>query len=339
MLQALHNNTSRFAAVLLCVGLSLPQLATAQESVPFRTRNLSPMVKIFGLPTWETGLQPGDSEFALVGEVASHFRLAARGEEELILDGESWHASLFYKRNVAERWTLGLELPLIRLTGGELDDIVDGWHSLLDLPDGNRNLLPEDRLDFRYADNGTQQFALNQSGTYLGDAQLSAARTIGNDNEFLLRAVVKLPTGDEKDLAGSGATDLTVLLLRRRATMFRSRAAGYYWGLGVMRLGDPEYLATRARDWVALGVLGGSWRPFPSIGIKAQLDFHSNFYDSDLDELGKDSVQASIGGWWEIDDRRTLSLAINEDLVVRTAPDVHSDSASGGMRFSYRNDG
>lgn len=331
MLQALHNNTSRLIAAVLCVGLALPQLATAQETVPLRTRNLSPMVNLFGLPTWETGLQPGDSELALVGEVASHFRLAARGEEELILDGESWHASLFYKRSLAERWTLGLEVPLIRLTGGELDDIVDGWHSFLDLPDGNRNLLPEDRLDFRYTDRGSQQFGINQSSGYLGDVQLSAARTLGEDSRFLVRAILKLPTGDEKNLAGSGATDLTVTLLRRRAATFRSRTAGYYWGLGVMRLGDPEYLTNRARDWVALGVLGGSWRPFPTIGIKAQLDFHSSFYDSDLDELGKDSVQASIGGWWEIDDRRTLSLAINEDLVVRTAPDVtfHLDFSWG----------
>ena len=103
---------------------------------------------------------------------------------------------------------------------------------------------------------------------------------------------------------------------------WRSREIGYYWGLGVIRLGDPEFLAARSEDWAVLGLLGGSWQPFEKIGLKAQLDFHSHFYDSDLNELGKDSIQASIGGWWAIDDRRTLSFAVNEDLVVRTAPDV-----------------
>jgi len=322
MVQALRDNASRLAAVLVWLGLGLPGFAAAQETVPLRTRNLSPMVSIFGLPTWETGLEAGSSEIAVVGELASHFRLSARGGEQLILDGETWRASFLYQRGIADRWTIGLEIPLVRQSGGVLDDVIDGWHSLLNLPDGNRNLLPEGQLDFRYKDRGANVFSIDSDSTGLGDTQVTVARAFGGDSSLLLRAIVKLPTGDEKMLAGSGATDVAVTLLRRRAATWRSRIAGYYWGIGVIALGDPEYLATRTEDWAALGVLGGSWQPFDRIGLKAQLDFHSRFYDSDLDELGKDSIQASIGGWWALDDRRTLSFAINEDLVVRTAPDV-----------------
>ncbi len=98
-----------------------------------------------------------------------------------------------------------------------------------------------------------------------------------------------------------------------------------------MRVGNPEYLATRSEDWVGLGVLGGSWQPFEKIGLKVQLDYHTRFYNSSLVELGSDSVQASIGGWWALDDRRTLSFALNEDLTVRTSPDV-----SLHLGFSWR---
>jgi hypothetical protein len=322
MVQALRDNASRLVVVLLWIGLSLPGRVAAQETVPLRTRNLSPMVSIFGLPTWETGLEAGLGEFTVVGELASHFRLSARGQEQLVLDGETWRASLLYKRGIAERWTVGIEVPLIRQSGGVLDDVIDGWHSLFNLPDGNRNLLPEGRLDFRYRDRGVNAFSVDRSSNGLGDTQISVARTLGPESDLLLRAIVKLPTGDEDMLAGSGAADVAVTVLRQRPVTWRSRKAGYYWGLGVMLLGEPEYLAARSEDWVALGVLGGSWQPFERIGLKAQLDFHSRFYDSELDELGKDSIQASIGGWWAIDDRRTLSFAINEDLVVRTAPDV-----------------
>ncbi|MEE9570956.1 MAG: DUF3187 family protein, partial [Gammaproteobacteria bacterium] len=68
-----------------------------------------------------------------------------------------------------------------------------------------------------------------------------------------------------------------------------------------------------------------------NVGLKLQLDYHSRFYDSALVELGTDSIQASIGGWWALDDRRTLNFALSEDLTVRTAPDlsVHLDFSWG----------
>jgi hypothetical protein len=39
---------------------------------------------------------------------------------------------------------------------------------------------------------------------------------------------------------------------------------------------------------------------FPRIGIRAQLDFLSAAYDTELEELGQHAVQATIGGWWEM---------------------------------------
>jgi hypothetical protein len=310
----------RVAGILL--SFALIGSAAAQETAPLRTRNLSPVVSIFGLPTWEAALETDSNELSLIGEMASHYRLSARGEEQLILDGETWRASLLYKRGIGERWTVGVEVPLIRQSGGVLDDVIDGWHAFFNLPEGNRNRLPEDRLDFRYSDRNVNAFTIDGSSSGLGDTQVSFGREIGGDSRSFLRAIVKLPTGDGAALAGSGATDVAVTLLRRGLTIRWSREIGYYWGVGLMRLGEPEFLASRNEDWVVLGVLGGSWRPFPKIGLKAQLDYHSRFYDSALDELGKDSIQASIGGWWALDDRRTVNFAINEGLVVRTAPDV-----------------
>ena len=294
----------------------------AQENEPLRTRNLAPLVAVFGLPTWESAAAEGESELTVVQELASHFRLAGRGDEELITDGETWRTSFLYKRGIADGWTVGFELPVIRQWGGILDDIIDGWHSAFNLPDGNRNRAAEDQLRYRYLVDGVTQFSFDESSTGLGDAQLSIARELGEDSGWLARAIVKLPTGDEDIFAGSGSTDLTMTLLRQSSTTWRQNEIGYYWGAGLMYLGEPKFLADRNEDWAAVGVFGLGWQPSDRFGLKAQLDFHSRFYDSELDELGKDSIQASIGGWWAFDDRRRLIFAINEDLVVRTAPDV-----------------
>lgn len=219
---------SGYLAILL--GVALGGSAAGQETTPLRTRNLSPMVAVFGLPTWETGLEAHSSEFAIVAEMASHYRLSGRGEEQLILDGETWRTSFLYKRSLAEHWTIGVELPLIRHSGGELDDVIDGWHALFNLPDGNRNRFPEDRFDFRYNDRGENAFTLSDPSSGIGDTQISLARMIGGDSGVLLRAIVNLPTGDADVLAGSGATDLSITVFRRRLTSWRSQQIGYYWG-------------------------------------------------------------------------------------------------------------
>jgi hypothetical protein len=69
-------------------------------------------------------------------------------------------------------------------------------------------------------------------------------------------------------------------------------------------------------------MVGVSWQPFSRIGFKVQLDAHSAFYDSALDELGSPAMQATIGGWWSLDPRRVLTVAVIEDLIVRAAPDI-----------------
>ncbi|HEY5566452.1 MAG TPA: DUF3187 family protein, partial [Gammaproteobacteria bacterium] len=49
---------------------------------------------------------------------------------------------------------------------------------------------------------------------------------------------------------------------------------------------------------------------------------YSAMYDTPLEELGQDAVQATIGGWWEWGEQSRLDFAISEDLHVSTAPDV-----------------
>ena len=312
----------RKEVAVLAVGVFATAGVYAQETVPLRTRNLSPLVSIFGLPAWEAGLGDERSEFAVVGEIGNHYRIAARGEEQLVFDGETWRTSFFYRRRIHERWSVGVEIPLYRHSGGFVDDLVDSWHSLLNLPDGNRNLRPEDQLRYLYNDRGATAYFLEQPSSGVGDMQISVARELGSEGDLLLRAVLKLPTGDADILTGSGAADLSVSLLKQSARMFVGDPAGIYWGAGLLVVGEPDVFAARSRDWVAFGVFGGSWRPRPRLGLKAQLDFHTRFYDSDLDEMGKDSVQASMGGWWSLDERRRLSFAVSEDLVVKTSPDV-----------------
>ena len=74
-------------AAVAALVLVLAPVCGAQQAEPFRIRNLNPLVSIFGLPAWDL-VTPGNRFDATV-EVANHYRLSARGNETLALDGET----------------------------------------------------------------------------------------------------------------------------------------------------------------------------------------------------------------------------------------------------------
>jgi Protein of unknown function (DUF3187) len=313
-----------FSASTTCAILTAAVLAggpaRAQEAVPLQTRNLNPLVVIFGIPTWD--VPEPRNQVRVTSELANHYRLSLRGNERLILDGETWRTSFYYDRAVGAHGFVGVELPYYQFSGGILDSLIDGWHHFFNLPDGGRRNRPHDLFDFQMADeNGV--FYNNVSGGHgIGDIQLSYSRRFGADGGFIAKAALKLPTGDEKLLAGSGSTDVALTLLRSKQVTFAERPAGYFWGIGWMVIGDAKVVDFDQHDNAYIATLGGGWRVLPRIGFKLQLDLTSPFYHSALEEIGQTSGLATIGGWWEARGKGVLDFGVVEDLHVSTAPDV-----------------
>lgn len=316
------------AALLAASCLATGNAAFGQADDPFRVRNLNPPVAVFGLPTWDR--VPDVRAFGVTMELANHYRLSARGSDVLILDGETLRTTFSYEHAFGDGWSIGAEVPFYRQSGGVLDDLIDGWHSTLSLPDGGRNNRPEDELLFQLARGAQAFFELRDSGSGVGDAKLSVARRIGSERQFVVRGSVKLATGKESILAGSGSTDLALTLLRTRSAQLKNRQAGYYWGVGALALGDPDRIRFDSHAAGFVGLIGGGVGIGPRFGFKAQIDVHSALYDSPLGEIGQTAVQATIGGWWQLR-AATLDFAVVEDLHVSTVPDV---VLTMGLRWS-----
>jgi hypothetical protein len=177
-------------------------------------------------------------------------------------------------------------------------------------------------LEFRVGTAAGDFFALRDSASDWGDVQLKLATYLGPERRFIVQGNLKLPTGEESLLAGSGSTDFALTLLRTQRTELRSRAAGYFWGVGALYLGDPVEIDFSSRSFAYTGLVGGALKPWRRTGLKVQIDYHSPFYDSRLEELGQKAVEATIGAWVELGETGTLELAIVEDLAVSASPDV-----------------
>ncbi len=319
----------RFAAAIFCCVLFAfsalpfcPAAALAFEPEPFATRNLNPLVQIHGLPSAKGGriAAPGETLVLLNGNLASHFANRREGDEAILLDGETHRLDLHLRRGFRSGLEVGVEIPYMRHSGGFLDNFIDGWHDATGLPGGGRGRVPRNQINFAYRHQDEVQRLLDRSAAGLGDIRLTAGLRLfeREESDFVaLRAGLKLPTGDSDRLTGSGAPAFSLALDGTRL--------GDPWSLfasgGVLLSAKGDILAERRRTVVGFGSVGAAWRPWQRLALKAQLDGHTPFYRSDLVPLGA-SVQIVLGGTVALSERTTLDLALVEDLIVYSAPDV-----------------
>ena len=81
---------------------------------------------------------------------ANHYVNETRSDEAVNLDGETMRFALEARYGLAENWDLQLEIPWLDHSGGHLDSVIDGWHSLWGMSDGGRSDVPRNLLDYRF---------------------------------------------------------------------------------------------------------------------------------------------------------------------------------------------
>lgn len=314
--------------VVLAALLQLTALASAAaELTPFRARNLSPTVLVQGMVTAEPArlVAPQKTSVFLDLDLASNATVNNGPNEQILLDGETLVATLGINRGFAHGLQFGLELPWVSHDGGSFDGFIENWHDFFGLPNGDRDQLPEDQLNYRYQRNGQQLLNLDSSESGVGDLQLKLGWQLAADElrAAALHLSLRLPTGSAERLTGNEAWGASLALALQRQWQFADGAGTAIWGgLGGRWLGDGEVLAPLARNWAANAWLGAGWSPLDWLAFKLQLDGSTPLYDSDLVELGSPALQLTMGGTLVFGEDTALDISVGEDVGVNTAPDV-----------------
>ena len=303
-------------------GMILP--AFARPLVPLTTSNQNPLVAIYGLPVTAPGtlVSSAQTELELRVDVASLCSSSQHGETNINLDGETYRYALAVKRGLGRDFEIGLEIPYIQHSEGFLDEFIREWHNTFHLPQGERDDVADDQLNYSYHANDSD-LLLSDQESGMGDVRLTAAFRLmgetGAKHHLALRGSLKLPTGDEEKLLGSGSTDLAVWL--SSSHFYRQETIALFASGGMLLMTDSDVLPDQQRNIVGFGSLGLAWQAFSAVAFKTQLDGHSAFYDSSFTELGE-SVQLVLGGSIDLSAKTTLDLGVSEDIIVDSAPDV-----------------
>lgn len=309
---------------LLAFALAAPVSAS---TAPLHDHDNGPLTGYFGIPDSTEGsnlLPAGNSSWDLLLTTSSHSLFDERLGERVLLDGETKRIELTYRRGLSARWEIGFELPYLWHESGGLDQLVDTWHEFIALEGGFRASQAQDQLDFRYADASGPLLNFSRNSNGIGDIRLIAGYRPFADSRpgFAIRLGLKLPTGDSSELLGSGGTDLSLGIAGDAPALFGLTGLSGFYRLSTVLVGEPELLGDRYRDVIGHASLGFGYILGSSVELRLQGALRTAAYDSAVEVLGDPSGTLTFGGIIRLTDRLRLSIAVGEDVKVRSAPDV-----------------
>lgn len=300
-------------------GSPLPAHADA-GSQAFSVQNEGVFALVHGLPRLGRTVLPGSGQASMDAmlEWTNDYTSSVVGNEGIIIDVETRHLRLSGAMNLGG-WVIEAAVPLLVHDEGVLDATIDTWHDLTGLPGGGRDRVPRDRFRVFYQRDGQALIDLDadDSTNGLGDMTLGLARQYG---QTVVRAEVKLPTGDAESMTGSGGTTGSIGV--DWAGSLGGRWVGHF-GIAAVAISGGDWLPGLQRNVAGTAMAGVGYQLLPSLSAKLQFNGHTPLYeDTALSQLRRASLQVSTGVSWALGDACTLDLALVENPVARVAPDV-----------------
>ena len=301
-------------------------------ATPLRIVNLNPFHMLYGVPSsfGAPVLAPGSSELIASMDIASHLRGGVSGREIVAIDGETYRQALSLRHGFGNGWEYLLDLSFVSHRPGSLDSFIEEWHRACGLPQGDRLETPRDRLTLIYADSDRTHVDIESSVSSVGDVSLGLGYALpsppfSNDG-MVVRATVKLPSGDEDVLAGSGGYSASAWAETSGA--FAGSAGSRRWlyaaTLGILAGEAPENLSAIGGRFIVFGRFGVTWRALEDLDLTVQVDAHSSPYGtSALSPLSDVAVVLGLGGTLRIMEHMALDVAVTEDDGTwHAAPDI-----------------
>jgi hypothetical protein len=321
----------RFCRRLSLLALSLlalaawPARASDLLAAPLPVRNLAPVSLLYGLPVMQ-GAQRCCERLTASARIAqvSNFTSARFPETQLTFDGETTQFEYILQRAFGRRGEWGLVLPYVQHTRGFLDRSIDSFHNTFGLPEGGRDLAPRDLLNYSIRSDGQTPVAFRDRQRGLGDLRgwLGWSLLTSDARALTARGQLKLPTGRVDKMTGSEGTDLALWLeLEERALLSRVGVV-ISGGVGFAALGDSDLLPDRQENAAWFGHLGLRRAVGPRLALLAQLDAHSDLYDSRVDALGGTALLGTLGFRVAASQRLNIDFSLMEDLISRSSADV-----------------
>lgn len=339
--QAHHNSNPMKTLTLAAALLTIPALADEWRG-PLPLENERQLQAVFlHLPAQSPEvLAKGRTALGVQLDIANHLLIPAPGPlgETVTDDFETQRLKISWRKGLGRRLEFGAGANLTARNGGILDGPIQLYHDLLgmegnaaDNPFGRKN-QPKGRTLFSFTNAAGAGVA--QGGAIgLGDTSLWLKKSLSTGRfASAARVAMKVPTGSESKILGSGGFDAG-LALDARYQLAKKWAA--FGNLGLTKFGKTSIPGAKGNGWQA--GLGFEWRLGQRESLIFQTDAASRTVTTGNPFADRTPIIGSIGYKKQLNARRAfwISFSENGDFTNYGAPLLGNIGPDFTLSFGY----
>ena len=248
----------------LTIGATVESVRADNEPVPLRDQHPLALLHLSALPQ-SAEVQPRNSTEFFSSLTISNTLNRERGD--FLVDAETRVLELGVKRSLTDSLELSLRGNVIYRGGGESDQLIEEWHSIFGLPNGQRRRVPQNSFTLEGSNRDGTTFALSRDGVALGDLSLGAKQLLWRDDRGSLALSIRgaLPTG--ADSYGQDAVDIGSDLLGSYAL---GESVAVHGGVGYIFFGDTEESGLHYRTHHGNAFFAVGWQMTSALSLLVQ---------------------------------------------------------------------
>jgi Protein of unknown function (DUF3187) len=306
-----------FLLIFFLLLLFMPAAASAFEG-PLQVRNEFPLFLHLDSPY----IEPAFLESSLSASLShsSVFMIKQSGDWTVNLDMEITDLDFRLKKVFADRFEVGLDVPVLVFSSGFLDNFLDSYHKTFGFADYGRSTRPANAFLYEVKRNGVLVVKGKDGRIGLGDIRITTKTQLFHDDPRVsILADVELPTGEASGGFGNGSFDggLALLVDKRLGEKFMS-----YWNIGVVFPGDLKAMDTvhlKTYPYAGAAIEAALWKHF---SLNGQVLFqNSPFPKTGIAAVDRIAALLSLGGKYS-SGKNSFEFSITEDPNTAGAPDV-----------------
>lgn len=208
----------RILVVILFAGLDLaglagPQPGWAEGFGPFPVRNFQPLHQlVLGMPGDRASvLKPGALDLRVELANTANIFSDSTPQASVAMKFESIRSGLFLRYGVTEKLEMAVEIPVLNRYRGIMDGMITAVERATTGLAPDRRALQGTGYAYQVTSGGRTVINAREGVVGLGDASVMGKYQVLAEADWLpaisVRAALKLPTGDEPHLLGSGSPD------------------------------------------------------------------------------------------------------------------------------------
>ncbi len=309
--------TRRTASIFLMLLLLSASPAVAGFEGPLQVKNQFPPFVPANQPYLEKAAT--ETSFSLSLSHSSVYVMEDAAHWSSHLDIELTELNFRFKKDLPGLFELGLDVPVLRATGGFLDRPLSWYHDTFGFGDYGRSKRPYNEFLYDIRKDGQPVIEGDSDQAGFGDVRLTAKKKLlEGATAMSVLADVELPTGNARIGYGNGSLDAGIALLLDQELTADLRL---YANAGGVLPGKLKALQTVKLEPFGYAGLGLEYLYEPDLALLAQVSIQTSPYPkTGISQFDTPGIVLVLGGRYTARSG-SYELSLTEDPNTSGAPD------------------